>query len=930
MLVRRDADDIREIRPRAAIGVVVVVCSMLVLVARLYQLQVLRGQNYTLQSIANFRKTLFVPADRGLIKDRRGRTLVDNRPSFDVFMTPAFCKGKERDDVIARLQTYLHLENDDIERIKADYQKSWFSKDKLERFKPFLIALDIPRDQVDVLEEHRTEMSCVNLIPTPHRAYHAPVSLGHVLGYMSEVTPDELDDHPEYRRGQTIGRRGLERRWERDLRGEDGRQNIAVDAKGRELDKDTQEALIPESERLVAAKPGKNLLLSLDERLQKAADAAFPGRAGAVVVMEAKTGFVLAMVSRPSFDANKMSGRISKAELATINADPLKPMLFRVMNENYHPGSTFKVVTSLAALESGVLTPNATQFCGGGYTMGNHRWRCDKPQGHGSLDLKRALAVSCDVFYYTVGDKVGLDPLSAMARRLGYGQPTGFDLGREISGIIPDSKSVTPESGSVRAHAINASIGQGEVNVTPLQQAVAYAAIANGGNVLRPQIVRRIEMPDGRVEREFKPDVLRKLGLKDASLAAVRAGLVAVVNEPGGTAFRSRLRDVRFAGKTGTAQVMKLGQKQKLDPAAQAYYSRDHAWFASFAPADDPEIVVVVLNEHGGWGAEAAAPAAAKIIEAYFRLKREDEAIAAAAPAAQVAPHSQVQPVLSQAQPASIPVQTSALVARPSPPSRKTQVENAARPAPAPPQADAASVSPAIAAVPASDSPAAESADAAAAMAPGAQSGMAASSGSVHGEAATAPSEPSGAPPGESAANRASPGAIAKPPSPVEGPAPETAGMAAGIGADKARSKGENAPVTSAEKEPSNGADKAPVSTAEKIVPAAADKVPAAAAEKPPAAVAEKPSAAVAEKPSAAAAEKVPAASAQKAPSSAAENPPGGPGDKGSASSPEKRETQTPAGEKSGASPPPDAAAASSPPASRDPVAPPATTAVVR
>jgi penicillin-binding protein 2 len=626
--VRRDVDDIREIRPRAALGALIVVCAMLVLVVRLYQLQILRGEDYVVQAFANYRKSLFVPADRGVIKDRTGRTLVENRPSFDVFMTPAFCKGKERDDVIAKLKDYLQLTGEDVDRIKSDYQKSWFSKDKLERFKPFLVELDIPRDQVDVLEAHRTEMSCVNLIPTPHRAYRASPSLGHVLGYMSEVTPDELDEHPEYRRGQTIGRRGIERRWERELRGEDGKQNIAVDAKGRELDKDTQEALIPENERLIPATPGNNLILSIDERLQEAADAAFPGRAGAVVVMEARTGFILAMVSRPSFDPNQMSGRITRAQLQKLSEDPLKPMLNRVMNENYHPGSTFKAVTSLAGLEGGVITPTSNTFCNGGYTMGNHRWRCDKPSGHGYLDLKHALQVSCDVFYYSLGDKVGLDPLSQMAHSLGYGQPTGLDLGREITGIIPDSKSVDPANGSLRAQAINAAIGQGEVNVTPLQQAVAYAAIANGGRVLVPQMVRRIEAPDGRLRLEFQPQVARQLTLKETSLPAIRAGLIAVVNEVGGTAYRSRLTDVMFAGKTGTAQVMKLGQKQKLDPTQQSYFSRDHAWFAAFAPAQDPEIVVVVLNEHGGWGADAAAPAASRVVEAYFRIKRADEAMA--------------------------------------------------------------------------------------------------------------------------------------------------------------------------------------------------------------------------------------------------------------------------------------------------------------
>jgi penicillin-binding protein 2 len=339
-----------------------------------------------------------------------------------------------------------------------------------------------------------------------------------------------------------------------------------------------------------------------------------------------------------------MSGRISRNELAQLNADPLKPMLNRVMNENYHPGSTFKVVTALAGLEGGVITPTSTLFCGGGYTMGNHRWRCDKPEGHGGLSVDKALQVSCDVFYYAVGDKAGLDALSQMSHRLGYGQPTGLDLGREIPGIIPDSRSITPEAGSARAQAINAAIGQGEVNVTPLQQAVAYAALANGGNVLKPQVVRRIESPDGRVLREFQPELDLangnggKLGVKETSLAAIRSGLTMVVNELGGTAYRSRLQDVKLAGKTGTAQVMKLGQKQKLDPTMQEYISRDHAWFASFAPAEDPEIVVVVLNEHGGWGAEAAAPAAARVVSAYFRIKREEAAEdAAGAPAPPVA-----------------------------------------------------------------------------------------------------------------------------------------------------------------------------------------------------------------------------------------------------------------------------------------------------
>jgi penicillin-binding protein 2 len=629
MLVRRDSDDMREIRPRVYRGAAIIVCALVVLGVRLWQLQISRGEDYAWQSINNYKKSLFVPADRGIIKDRKGAVLVDNRPSFDVFMTPAFCKGKERLEVVQQLAALLKLTPDDVERINRDYDKAIFSKDKLERFKPFLVQLDLPRDLVDVLEAHKQEMNCVDLIPTPHRNYNPSIApgLAHVLGYMSEVSPQELEDHTEYRRGQTIGRRGLERRWEKELRGEDGRENVVVDAKGRRLSEAMNEMLIPAEERFVPATPGNNLVLSLDARLQEAAEKAFPGRAGAVVVMEAQTGFILAMVSRPSFDPNKMSGRITRAELKEMFEDPLKPMLNRAMNENYHPGSTFKVVGSLAALERGVLGEHSTLGCGGHFTLGGHTWRCDKPAGHGSLDVRRALQVSCDVFYYRLGDILGLDALSQMAHLLGYGQPTGFDLGRENPGNIPDSVWVQKAYGFAgKGHAINASIGQGGVDVTPLQQAVAYAAIANGGYVYKPQIVKRLETPDGRVVQEFGPQNARegRLPIKPENLQIIREALTSVVNVPGGTAYRSRLPDIKFAGKTGTAQVAKLGGKQNLKTEAVQYWVRDHAWFASFAPADKPEIAVVVLNEHGGWGAESAAPAASKIIRAYFDLKTAD------------------------------------------------------------------------------------------------------------------------------------------------------------------------------------------------------------------------------------------------------------------------------------------------------------------
>jgi penicillin-binding protein 2 len=626
----------REIKPRLLWMAGVASFCFFVLLVRLYQLQILRGEEYKGKADENFVKELRVPADRGFIFDRNKRILVDSRPSYDVTLTPSFCR-KECDEVLARLSAMLSLAPEEITRVRDHLG----SARGLVRFRPFTVKVDISRDELDVVSAHKLELNGVEVMPTPHRNYRYGALGAHLLGYMNEVGGEELDrlnaelprtepDNLPYQMGDYVGRRGLEKRYQATLRGVEGKKREVVDAKGNaKADSD----LIPSELREEPSRPGKNLVLSLDWRLQELAEKTFPGRAGAVVALDPKTGFLLALIDRPSPDPNKMSGRISRAELKAIHSDRLKPELFRAIQQHYHPGSTFKMVTTLAALEEGILKPGGTVYCPGYYRLGSYSWRCDKDSGHGTVDLTHALGASCNVFYYHLGDRLGSDRIAKYAHALGLGHPTGLDMTGEISGVIPDQAwhdKYTP-GGYRHGFALNTAIGQGDVNVTPLQLLVAYTALATGGTVWKPQVVMRIEDDKGEVVKEFAPVQQNRLQLKPESVMAIQLGLKAAVNLPFGTAYRSRLKEVEMAGKTGTAQVVKLGAK-RLKAWEIDYFERDHAWFVAFAPADDPRIAVVVLNEHSGFGASNAAPTAAAMIKYYLELLEADALERAGAP----------------------------------------------------------------------------------------------------------------------------------------------------------------------------------------------------------------------------------------------------------------------------------------------------------
>jgi penicillin-binding protein 2 len=599
--------------------------GLIVLAVNLYRLMVVRYDEFLALSKENQFKDVRVRAPRGQIKDRRGETLVDVRPSFDAFVTPAFCQ-KCAAEVLPRLGELLEWTPEELERAITSVRLTRGPQ----RYQPLAVAVDLSRDALDVLEAHLHELPGVEVERVPHRSYRTGSAMAHVLGYMNEVTQDELtrlnssssSDRAPYALGDYIGRRGVERAYEIDLRGKDGWRKEVVNARG-EVMRDAQGRILSTDEITPVA--GNSVVLSIDARLQAEAELAFPGEAGSIVVMEAKTGFILALVSRPGFDPNVLTGRVSSTQLAAMAKDPLQPMVFRAAAQHYSPGSTFKPITLLAALNSGSFTAHSGTTCGGGYNLGARRWRCHKESGHGPVQARQALQWSCDTYFYKVADTLGIDPIAAEGKAFGLGAATNLGVAAEVPGIMPDSHwhdRVTP-GGYTKGMALNTAIGQGDVNVTPLQLAVLYAALGNGGDVFQPQVVRRVESPTGQLVRDFQPNLVRHVPMTEEQHQVVVDALTAVVNEPGGTAYRSRLKDVVVAGKTGTAQVARLGEK-RLKKQQMEYFARDHAWFAAFAPAKDPEIAVVVLNEHGGHGGSDAAPAASRVIARYFELRKSD------------------------------------------------------------------------------------------------------------------------------------------------------------------------------------------------------------------------------------------------------------------------------------------------------------------
>jgi len=592
------ANEPTDILKRFFWATMMVMAVFFALVARFWYLQIARGEHFRQLSENNRIRVLDVPPSRGIIFDRNGVMLVTSRPAFNLYVIP--------DDVQDwkvlknRLSRMLEMEPDQLEQRYTDSRSG--------PLKPIPLKLDLSRDELGLLETYKYLLPGIYIEVSPQRNYPLGVVAPHTIGYLSEITQKQLKSgqYPQQRLGDMIGQWGLELQWQADLGGIKGGRYLEVDALGQEIR--------PLFTRDSAT--GNNVITTLDWKLQQAAQEALKSRAGAVVALKPATGEVLALASAPPFDPTTFSRRLSAREWQALQNDPQKPLQNRFLQGQYPPGSTYKIVTALAALEEKVISPETTFFCNGALPFGNRVFHCWRKGGHGQVNLHKAIVQSCDVYFYQVGQRLGVDRLAHYAQLLGLGRATGISLAHEKKGLIPTSawkleRFKTPWQ---PGETLSIAIGQGYDLVTPIQMAVLTAAVANGGTIYRPLLVKRLVSPQGTVIKEFQPVVASKAAWNPEALRLVRQGLSGVVNEPGGTGGACRLPGIQAAGKTGTAQVITLGKK------VAGVNSRDHAWFVAYAPVENPEIAVAVVVEHGGHGGEAAAPIARKLFEAHFSL----------------------------------------------------------------------------------------------------------------------------------------------------------------------------------------------------------------------------------------------------------------------------------------------------------------------
>jgi len=572
------------------------------LLSRLWYLQVIDTDNLLDQSENNRLRFVPVAAPRGAILDRNGKVLVSNTPSFSVAVIPQDVKNK--DLLIDNLASYLHLDREEI-------RTKWAKGEGRAKYYPLVVASAISRDQMEFLEENRLSLSGVNIEMKPVRAYPNGLLASHLLGYLGEVSEEELrsERYKDYHAGDYTGKSGIEKSWEDLLHGIDGGRQIEVDARGRFL------RTVAESNSSV----GSTVVLTIDIELQKAVEEAFGETAGAAVAMDVNTGEILAFASRPDYDPALFTGRMPPEKWKEYLEDKRHPLENKALKGMYPPGSTFKIVTAIAGLEEGLIDQHTSVVCTGSHKFGNSVFRCWDKKGHGRVELKKALRESCDVYFYKLAERLGVNRIAAYAKRFGMGAPLGIGLDNEKSGVIPNEAWKMKRFGQkwFQGETLSVGIGQGYVLTTPIQLASMIATVANEGLVYKPHLVKRIVDSDGKLLKEFGPQVTGRTGFKPETYRLIKEGLFSVVNDPHGTGGMARLSEVKVAGKTGTSQVIKLRDSRGDIP----YRFRDHALFVAFAPLEKPEIAVAVIIEHGEHGSSAAAPIAGRLLKAYFEGK---------------------------------------------------------------------------------------------------------------------------------------------------------------------------------------------------------------------------------------------------------------------------------------------------------------------
>jgi penicillin-binding protein 2 len=596
-----------NLSPRIKGAAILVVFLISLLVIRLWYLQILKGSYFRNLSENNRIRSVYIQAPRGLIFDRNGELWASNRPAFNVELIKEDCPDEKK--VLAKIEEIVELPAGSLSL------NSPLSR-RRRPFEPRVIMKDVSREVVAKIEARKAELPGVVIEATPTRDYLQGELGAHVTGYIREITKDQLDDskYAGYQQGELVGQFGLESHLEEMIHGVRGLKRIEVNAMGVRIGEFSSE-----SERM-----GNDIHLTINSEMQRAAVEGLAGKKGAVVALDVNTGEILTMVSMPAYDPNIFTGEV-KPDVWNdlINGRPSK-LNNRVLQAAYPPGSVFKVITGLAGLSEKVVTPRDKVYCPGYYQFAGRNYRCHKKTGHGYVDFESALIQSCDVYYYSLATKLGIDVINSYATRLGLGAPSGLGLAHESRGLVPSTEwkrlyFKKPEDKVwYPGETLSVVIGQGATTTTPVQIAKMIAAIANGGKLLRPQLVREIRGGDNNLLQGFTPEVLSQIDLDPNILKLVRKALVGVVNDPRGTGGRSKLKkfpDRIVAGKTGTSQVVALEARLKHEDF------EDHAWFAAYAPEEAPEVAVAVLVENGGHGGAAAAPVAGMVLEKYFESR---------------------------------------------------------------------------------------------------------------------------------------------------------------------------------------------------------------------------------------------------------------------------------------------------------------------
>lgn len=601
-----------------------IILVFFVIIFRLYRIQIQMGEYYYDRAEKNFIQEVRLSPLRGRILDIKGNVLAQNRPSFNLFLTPAFVKNHRK--TLELIDKMIGIPEERFNDLLIEIKK----KKGLERFKPIKIISDLNFDQMAIIESNIEELSGIEILMDSNRDYPLGNIASHILGYVGEIDKKTLSEKNKekeiYKQGDIIGKRGIELAYEDYLRGEEGKEYILVDAKGFKVDSAEVKDFLKEKIKKIPPVQGKDVVLTIDLDYQKAVENMFDVLDGGLIAINPQNGKILALVSRPSFSPSKLSQRINKTDWNNMINDPLKPLINKVTQDHYPPGSTFKIVSALAALDKRLITENTTSFCNGVFQFGTRPFRCWAKKGHGNLSLHRAIVQSCDVYFYRLGEKLDIDNIYKYAKMLGFGTKTGLEIDEETAGILPNREyyKKSKRFGAYhKGYAINSSIGQGDVNVTLIQLAYAYATIANGGKLLKPIIMEEIRDLNNEITLKNEPEVINKLDVSPEMLKIIVNGLYGVTSEAGGTATFQRYKifgndkQIKIAGKTGTAQVIEMKDGKNI---SEAYMHKDHAWFVAFADVDNPEILVAVIHKHGGHGASGAAPYVFKAIKLYYEM----------------------------------------------------------------------------------------------------------------------------------------------------------------------------------------------------------------------------------------------------------------------------------------------------------------------